>query len=137
MRARSSRATRHCSCGAVLTTSRIITVSSVELLDAPHLGRREHHLGPSCASSASATAVSAITSLRAVEVGVVRDGDVEDDARPLLRLVADAADRTVRDVPDDAFDVAQSRRAQASRLRRCPTRHRVSIDVADAVPGPR
>ena len=43
-------------------------------------------------------------------------GDVDDGARPLLRLVADAVDLAVGDVPHHTVDVAQPRRAQAHAL---------------------
>ncbi len=43
---------------------------------------------------------------RRAGIRLERDGHVDDRARPLLRLVADADDRAVRDVPDHAVDVA-------------------------------
>ena len=111
MRARSSRATRHCSSGAVFTTSRIVTVSSVNV-STPHTSGSARIASRPSRRRRARPRSRAITCCALVDVGAVRDRDVEDRARPLLRLVADAVDLAVRDVPDDAFDVAQARRAQ-------------------------
>ena len=82
-----------------------------ERLDAPDLGRGEDLLRPRRVLGERERSLGDHL-LRAIDVGAVRHRDVEHHARPLLRLVPDARDRAVRDVPDDAFDVAQARRAQ-------------------------
>ena len=101
-----------------------------ELLDTPDLGRGEDLLGPGRVLGERERSLRDHL-LGAVDVGAVRDRDVEHHARPLLRLVADARDRPVRDVPDDAFDVAQARRAQRDVLDGAGRETEVD-DVADA-----
>ena len=70
--------------------------------------------------------------LRVVEVGVVGDLDVDQRARPVLGLVADAPDLAVGDVPDGAVDRAQAGRAQRDRLDRAGGLVVEVDDVADA-----
>ena len=61
-----------------------------------------------------------------------RELDVQQRARPVLALVADADDRAVGHVPDRPVGGAQPRRAQRHRLDR-PARRAVEVDdVADA-----
>jgi hypothetical protein len=47
------------------------------------------------------------------DIGVAIDLDVQQRARPLLRLVPHPLDLAVGDVPDDALDVADTGRSQA------------------------
>ena len=54
--------------------------------------------------------------LHLLHIGVVGHGEVDDDAGPALRHVADPQDLAVADVPDGAVDVAQPGDAQADRL---------------------
>ena len=60
MRERSSRATRHCGCGAVLTTSRIVSVSRVNC-SIPHTSGGARIMSDQAGSCVSPNAVSEIT----------------------------------------------------------------------------
>ena len=132
IRARSTRATRHCSCGWVRTTTRITTRSGRERLDAEHARLVEQQLAELGRRRLRRVRRSRITSVAVLEVGVVGDCDVDERARPLLRLVPDPHDRAVRDVPHHAVEVTQPRRAQAHALDRAGGDADVD-HVADAV----
>ena len=84
------------------------------LPDWRHLDRRAQHLG-----------------LDGVDVGVVRHGEVEDDARPALRHVADAQDLAVAHEPERAVHVAHLGDADLHLLDDAGRRAEVD-DVADA-----
>ena len=130
-RARSARATRHCSSGWVFTPRRITTWSFVTCSTPSTSGVSITNRARS-GSAATASAPARIAAVAAVEVRVVGDRDVEQRPRPLLALVADAQDRAVRDVPHHALGVAEARGAQAHALD--GARRDAGVDhVADAV----
>ena len=84
-----------------------------ERLDAPELGLLDHPAGL-LAPDLVGDALDDLARVR--DIGPIADLDVEQRPRPVLRLVADAVDRAVRDVPHGPVDGAHARRAQADDL---------------------
>ena len=118
IRARSSRATATARAVGLHRRGGSRTWSGADLTRCPSTsGSASDHRARSRGRRQTASAALRITSVAALDVGRrSATGDVEHRTRPLLRLVADAQDLAVRDVPHDALDVAQARRAQAHAL---------------------
>ena len=103
---RSARCRRNWAPGSVLTSSRSVTPSGRDLLDAEQLRCGEHVAGVVLGlAHLLGDVVDDLPGRR--EVGVVGDVHVEDGDRVQLRAVADAADLAVRHVPHRAVLAAQ------------------------------
>ena len=131
IRWRISRATAHCSSGAVLSATRDDDPVGVPALDAPDLRLLDDHVAEVLVLPQVVGDVLEHL-LDPVRSSVERDRDVEHGARPVLAHVADPEDLAVADVPDGAVDVAEPGDAQADRLDGAAGLAEVD-DVADAV----
>ena len=115
IRWRISRATAHCSSGAVFSVTRTDDPVRREVLDAPHLRLLDDQV-PEVLVVPQVVGDVAQHLLHPAQVLVQRDRDVQHGAGPVLALVADPDDLAVADVPDGALDVAEPGDPQADRL---------------------
>ena len=115
IRWRISRATAHCSSGAVFSVTRTVIQFGVRSCT-PHTDGSSMIRCLNSSSSHRSCATSSSTCWTRREVLVEGDRDVEHGARPVLALVADPQDLAVADVPDRALDVAEPGDPQADRL---------------------
>ena len=129
IRARISRATRHCSMGAVFNVTRMV-ISSAVTASTPQISGSSMITPSKSSSRHRSLATSLSTAPHPGDVLAVGERHVEHRARPVLALVADPEDLPVADVPDRAVDVPQPRHPQADRLHGAAGRTQVD-HVAD------
>ncbi len=129
-RARSSRATSSLLPARVFTTRRM-TTASADTDSMPQISGRSRMRRFHFDSSRIVDGGVEHPVLHRVDVGVVRHGEVDDDARPALRQVADAQDLAVAHEPQRPVDVADLRDPDADRLDDAGRGTEVD-DVADA-----
>ena len=108
-----------------------MTIASAEIDSMPHTSgfsmMRRFHLGSCCRADRGLQDER----LDLVDVDLVGHGEVDDDARPALREVADPDDLAVAHVPERAVHVADVGDADADRLDDAGGRPEVD-HVADA-----